>query len=101
MKNTRRTFLKTTATSLAAGAIMGWKSIPLAASATPLLVREAKLIRVRDRKNGRADAYLEIASESGLKGYAGPLRWPRASCPANRTSWRNRCGLTTSRVIRV
>lgn len=73
MLNTRRTFLKTGAASVTAGALAGWKSIASAASATSLRVRDAKIIRVRDRKDGRTDSYLEVSSESGLKGYAGPL----------------------------
>ena len=82
--NTRRTFLKTAATSVAAGAMMGWKSIASAARATTLIGREAKIIRVRDRKDGKIDSYLEIASESGLKGYAGPLLKEQvAAFPAN------------------
>jgi L-alanine-DL-glutamate epimerase-like enolase superfamily enzyme len=84
MVNTRRAFLKTAATSVATGALMGWKSIASAASATSLVARDAKIIRVRDRKDGRTDSYLEITSESGLKGYAGPLLKEQvAAFPAN------------------
>ena len=82
--NTRRAFLKTAARSVAAGAMMGWKSIASAAGAMSLIVRDAKIIRVRDRKDGRTDSYLEIASEFGLKGYAGPLLKEQvAAVPAN------------------
>lgn len=71
--NTRRTFLKTAAVAAAAGGLMSWETIARAAEAKPLLVRDAKIIRVRDRQGGATDAYLEITGESGLKGYAGPL----------------------------
>ena len=71
--NTRRSFLKTAATLAATGTTMGWNAIASAASGTSLKVRDAKIIRVRNRQGGRTDSYLEIASESGLKGYAGPL----------------------------
>ena len=56
-----------------------------AADPKPLVVREAKVIRVRDRqKGGPSDSYLEITSESGLKGYAGPLLKEQvAAFPAN------------------
>jgi L-alanine-DL-glutamate epimerase-like enolase superfamily enzyme len=50
----------------------------------PLLVRDAKVLRVRDRKGGPAEWYLEIAGDSGLKGYAGPLLKEQvAAFPAN------------------
>ena len=52
---------------------MARESITGAAEADPLIVRDAKLIRVRDRDSGATDAYLGITSNSGLKGYAGPL----------------------------
>jgi L-alanine-DL-glutamate epimerase-like enolase superfamily enzyme len=81
--NTRRTFLRT-ATAAAAGGMMGWGAITRALEAKPLIVRDAKIIRVRDRKGGATDSYLEIASESGLKGYAGPLLKEQvAAFPAN------------------
>ncbi|MHB1034207.1 MAG: enolase C-terminal domain-like protein [Pirellulales bacterium] len=70
--STRRAFLKTAAVA-AAGGMMGWQKTARAAEAKPLIVRGAKIIRVRDRKGGATDSYLEIASDSGLKGYAGPL----------------------------
>ena len=47
-------------------------------------MRDAKVIRVRDRKGGATDSYLEITSESGLRGYAGPLLKEQAAAfPAN------------------
>ena len=82
--NTRRTFLKTVAVAVAAGGWMGWEQIARAAEAKPLIVRDAKIIRVRDRKGGATESYLEITSESGLKGYAGPLLKEQvAAFPAN------------------
>ena len=70
--NTRRAFLKTAA-AVVAGGRMGWEQIARASEGRSLLVRDAKIIRVRDRKSGATDSYLEITSESGLRGYAGPL----------------------------
>jgi len=81
--NTRRAFLKTAAAAVAGGR-MGWEQIARAAEGKPLRVRDAKIIRVRDRKGGATDSYLEITSESGLRGYAGPLLKEQvAACPAN------------------
>ena len=71
--NTRRTFLKAATLAAGAGAMVGWDTIAGAASAKPLIVSDAKIIRVRERKGGGTDSYLEIANDSGLKGYAGPL----------------------------
>ncbi len=69
---TRRAFLKS-ASAAVAGGMMGWDRIARAAEETSLIVRDAKVIRVRDRKSGAIESYLEVASASGLKGYAGPL----------------------------
>ena len=69
---TRRTFLKTAAAAVAGGKV-GWETIVRAAERKPLIVRDAKIIRVRDRKDGTTESYLEIDGDSGLKGYAGPL----------------------------
>lgn len=68
--STRRTFLKTVIA--AAGGIACHETVAWAA-AEPVTIRDAKIIRVRDPQGGATDTYLEIASESGLKGYAGPL----------------------------
>jgi hypothetical protein len=80
---TRRSFLRTA--TAAAGGLLGWGGLVQATDPKPLVVREAKVIRVRDRqKGGPSDSYLEIASESGLKGYAGPLLKEQvAAFPAN------------------
>ena len=82
---TRRAFLKTTTIGCAAGGVLGWRTLLRAADPKPLIVREAKVIRVRDRqKGGPSDSYLEITSESGLNGYAGPLLKEQvAAIPAN------------------
>ena len=81
--STRRAFLKT-AVAAVAGGRMGWEQFARASEGKPLLVRDAKIIRVRDRKGGATDSYLEITSESGLKGYAGPLLKEQvAAFPAN------------------
>ncbi|MGA2259224.1 MAG: enolase C-terminal domain-like protein, partial [Thermoguttaceae bacterium] len=80
---TRRTFLKAAAAAVA-GSRMSWKEIALASEGSPLLVRDAKIICLRDRKGGATDTYLEITSESGLRGYAGPLLKEQvAAFPAN------------------
>ncbi len=80
---TRRTFLKTAAVA-AAGGMMGWPTTARASEAKPLVVAGAKIIRVRDRKGGATDSYLEVVSQSGLKGYAGPLLGEQvAAFPAN------------------
>ncbi|MHB8862766.1 MAG: enolase C-terminal domain-like protein [Pirellulaceae bacterium] len=69
---TRRAFLKTAAAAVAGGTI-GCETIVRATERQPLIVRDAKFIRVRDRKDGTTESYLEIDGDSGLKGYAGPL----------------------------
>ena len=46
---TRRTFMKTAAV---AGGMIGWEQVARAAEGKPLIVRDAKIIRVRDRKGG-------------------------------------------------
>ena len=71
--NTRRTFLKTASLAAVTTGLMDWEILARAAASGLLIIRDAKIIRVRDRKNGKTDTYLEITSESGLKGYAGPL----------------------------
>jgi L-alanine-DL-glutamate epimerase-like enolase superfamily enzyme len=83
--NTRRLFLKSAAAAAAAaGGVMGWQRISRASEGKPLVVRDAKIIRVRDRKGGATDSYLEITSESGLIGYAGPLlKEQAAALPAD------------------
>jgi FtsP/CotA-like multicopper oxidase with cupredoxin domain len=61
--NTRRAFLKTAAAAVAGGR-MGWEQIAQASEGRPLLVRDAKIIR--------------------LRGYAGPLLKEQAAAfPAN------------------
>ena len=82
---TRRAFLKTATIGAAAGGTLGWRTLARAADPKPLIVREAKIIRVRDRqKGGPSDSYLELTSEAGLKGYAGPLLKAQvAAFPAN------------------
>jgi L-alanine-DL-glutamate epimerase-like enolase superfamily enzyme len=81
--STRRAFLKTTAATVAGG-MTGWANIAQAAEGNPIIVRDAKIIRVRDRNGGATASYLEIASDSGLKGYAGPLvKEQAAAFPAN------------------
>jgi hypothetical protein len=82
---TRRAFLKTATIGATAGGTLGWQTLVRAADPKPLVVREAKIIRVRDRqKGGPSNSYLEIASESGLNCYAGPLLKEQvAAFPAN------------------
>lgn len=81
--NTRRAFLKTVAAATAGG-MMGREQIARAARKIPLIVQDAKIVRVRDREGGATESYLEITGESGLKGYAGPLlREQAAAFPAN------------------
>jgi len=78
---TRRDFLKTAAVGAATAAICtGRQRLAGAAEAsegrgqvTPLVVRGAELIRVRDTKGGGQETYLQITSQSGAKGCAGPL----------------------------
>lgn len=79
---TRRAFLKTASIGVTAGGTLGWRTLVRAADPKPLVVREARIIRVRDRqKGGPSNSYLEIASESGLNGYAGPLLKEQVSLP--------------------
>ena len=86
--NTRRTFLKQATLAVISGTSMDWELLAQTATTSPLVVSDARIIRVRDRKSGTTDAYLEIASESGLKGYAGPLLQEQvAAFPSN---WRQR-----------
>jgi L-rhamnonate dehydratase len=70
--STRRAFLKTAA-AVVVGGMIGREKIAWGADAKPVIVRDAKIVRVRDRNSGGTDSYLEIASESGIRGYAGPL----------------------------
>ncbi len=73
---TRRSFLKTTAVAAATGGLLSPHLSAAAAKTPPLRVRAAKVVRVRTaaaNKAGATDTYLEITSESGLRGYAGPL----------------------------
>lgn len=80
--NTRRTFLKTAAA--AAGAVFGWRTAGRADEQQPLNIRDARVIRFRDRDGGPIDSYLQIAGVSGLTGYAGPLMKEQAAAlPAN------------------
>jgi L-alanine-DL-glutamate epimerase-like enolase superfamily enzyme len=69
---TRREFLQAAAMA-AAGSTIGWDAIAQATKGKPLIVQDAKVIRVRDRRDGATEFYLEIASDLGLHGYAGPL----------------------------
>jgi L-alanine-DL-glutamate epimerase-like enolase superfamily enzyme len=72
--NNRRTFLKTATGMVTAASLMEWRRTARSSEARALIVRDAKIIRVRDRSQGGAtSSYLEITSESGVKGYAGPL----------------------------
>jgi L-alanine-DL-glutamate epimerase-like enolase superfamily enzyme len=81
--NTRRAFLKTAAAAVV-GSKVGREAILRGTERNLLIVREAKTIRVRERKGGPIDSYLEITSQSGLKGYAGPLLKEQvAALPAN------------------
>jgi L-alanine-DL-glutamate epimerase-like enolase superfamily enzyme len=80
---TRRTFLKAAAAAVAGG-VMGREATAWAAQEEPLLVRDAQIVRLRDRDGGATDSYLEITSESGLTGHAGPLMKDQAAAfPAN------------------
>jgi L-alanine-DL-glutamate epimerase-like enolase superfamily enzyme len=75
--------MKTAATAVTAG-VMGWEQIARATEGKPLIVLDVKIIRVRDRNGGATESYLEIASDSGLKGYAGPLlKEQAAASPTN------------------
>ena len=81
--NTRRTFLKTAVAAMAGGMIRG-NATARAEPGSPLMVRDARIIRVRDRRGGATESYLQITSRSGRKGYAGPLLKEQvAAFPAN------------------
>ncbi len=81
--DTRRVFLKAAAAALACG-VAGEKSIARVRDGKPVLVRDARVIRVRDRNGGATESYLKVTSESGLSGYAGPLLAEQvAAFPAN------------------
>ena len=91
--NTRRTFLKRS--SRGGGLRQGREgSVARASDGRPVLVRDARVIRVRDRNGGATEWYLKVTSESGLRGFAGPLLAEQvAAFPANlRASRRSRCG---------
>jgi len=80
--NTRRTFLKKAAAAVTG--LMGRAAIASGAEAQALIVRDARIIRVGERDGKWTDSYLEITSESGLKGYSGPLLKEQvAAFPAN------------------
>ena len=66
----RRDFLQSA--GFGAATLM-YTGLSRAADGKPLIVHDAKISRVRDRKGGATESYLEIDSESGIKGYAGPL----------------------------
>ena len=81
--NTRRTFLKTAAAAVVCSKA-GERSVAPASDGKPVLVRDARVIRVRDRKGGATESYLKVTSESGLSGFAGPLLSEQvAAFPAN------------------
>jgi len=81
--NTRRTFLKKAAVAVASGKA-GEGSVAWASDGRPGLVRDARVIRVRDRNGGATEWYLKVTSESGLRGFAGPLLAEQvAAFPAN------------------
>lgn len=71
--NTRRTFLKRATLAAITGGLVDWQALAQAATPSSIVVSDARLIRARDRKTRSADVYLEITSQAGLKGYAGPL----------------------------
>ena len=82
-KLNRKAFLKTAA-AMAGGLVMGWSTTSSSAGEKSLIIRGAMVVRVRDPKNGKSEAYLEITGESGLKGYAGPLMQDQVKVmPAN------------------
>jgi L-alanine-DL-glutamate epimerase-like enolase superfamily enzyme len=81
--NTRRAFCKTAAAAMAGG-VMGWNTRARAAQGMAIVLRDAKIIRVRDREGGGTEWYLEIVDDSARKGYAGPLLKEQvAAFPAN------------------
>ncbi len=71
--NTRTTFLTRAGLTVGTTALSDWEVLARVALGDPLGIRNAELIRVRDRKNGRTDTYLEIPRECGAKGRPGPL----------------------------
>lgn len=71
--NTRRAFLKSAGWAAVTAGFTDWEFLAQAATRAPLVIEDAKIIRVRDPRNGKTDTYLEITGKSGLKGYAGPL----------------------------
>ena len=76
--NTRRTFLKTAAAAAVYGKAGEWP-VARASDRRPVVVRDARVIRVRDRNGGATELYLKITSESGLSGFAGPLLTEQAA----------------------
>jgi len=76
--NTRRTFLKTAAGAAVYGKAGEWP-VAWASDRRPVVVRDASVIRVRDRNGGATELYLKITSESGLSGFAGPLLTEQAA----------------------
>ena len=99
----------------AAGSLMGWRKPAKASEAKPLIVRDAKIIHVRERNKGSGViSYLEIASESGIKGYAGPLLaeqvsafplnlascWQGVTLPIPKNLTSPRCGPRATRANR-
>jgi L-alanine-DL-glutamate epimerase-like enolase superfamily enzyme len=81
--DTRRTFLKAAAAALVYGEA-GERSVARARDGKSVLVRDASVIRVRDRNSGATESYLKVTSESGLSGFAGPLQREQvAAFPAN------------------
>ena len=76
--NTRRTFLKTAAAAAVYGKAGEWP-VAWASDRRPVVVRDASVIRVRDRNGGATELYLKITSELGLSGFAGPLLTEQAA----------------------
>ena len=76
--NTRRTFLKTAAAAAVYGTAGEWPGA-MASDRKPVVVRDVRVIRVRDRNGGATELYLKITSESGLSGFAGPLLTEQAA----------------------
>jgi L-rhamnonate dehydratase len=83
--HTRRTFLGAAAVALAWDqARAGRRARAGAADGKPVVVRDACVVRLRDRKGGGTESYLTITDESGLTGVAGPLLTEQAAAvPAN------------------
>ena len=57
--NTRRTFLKQATLAVISGSQMDWELLAQTATTPPLVVSDARIIRVRDRKSGSTDVYLD------------------------------------------